>query len=148
MIKNQLVKSTAIAVSFICLFAATRPARADGPPHSALQTPKASAPMVRQNQNSLSKDDDFAGLDLTDEQKAEMAKIRQDTDGRKALVAKDTKLSPDQKDAFILGYTRLEYGQMFRVLNPAQKKEVTKRLQARRAAEQAQQKKKPQAPQH
>lgn len=104
--------------------------------------------MVRQNQNSLSKDDDFAGLDLTDEQKAEMAKIRQDTDGRKALVAKDTKLSPDQKDAFILGYTRLEYGQMFRVLNPAQKKEVTKRLQARRAAEQAQQKKKPQAPQH
>jgi hypothetical protein len=85
--------------------------------------------------------DDFAGLTYTDEQKAEIDKIRLDTKSRKAVVAKDEKLTADQKDAMLLGYTRMEYGRIYKVLSPEQQRQVRQRIRARRTADQTAQKK-------
>jgi len=82
-------------------------------------------------------EDDFAGLDLSDEQKSEIEKIRQDTESRRGVVAKDSNLNSDQKNAMIQGYARLEYSQIFRVLTPIQQRVVRQRIMARRAADQA-----------
>jgi len=88
--------------------------------------------------------DDFAGLDLSDEQKGQIEKIKQETVRKQGIVANDTKLGPEQKDAMIQGYARLESGEIFRILTPSQQKIVRQRVAARRAAEQAS--KRPQAP--
>jgi Spy/CpxP family protein refolding chaperone len=88
---------------------------------------------------------DFAGLDFTDEQKAEIESIRKDITSRKEAVAKDEKLSGDQKDAMLLGYTRMEYGMIYNVLSPVQKRQVSQRIRARKAADQAAQKMQPSA---
>ena len=37
----------------------------------------------------------------------------------------------------LLGYTRMEYGEMFKVLTPEQQKQVRQKIHARRAADQA-----------
>ena len=79
-------------------------------------------------------EDYFAGLDYTDQQKAEIDKIKQNIEAKKTLVAKDAKLDAYQKDAMIQGYTRLGYGEIFRLLTPAQQKVVRQRMAANRPA--------------
>jgi hypothetical protein len=83
---------------------------------------------------------DFAGLNYSDGQKAEMDKIHRDMESRKAMVAKDQTLTPDQKDAMLLGYTRMEYVQDYKVLLPDQQKLVRQRLLSRKASSQSGQK--------
>jgi Spy/CpxP family protein refolding chaperone len=134
----RLATSTAIAAGMISLLAVPRPAQADSTTHSALQAPTTTSSAAQRNrQTAAAGEDDFAGLDLTAEQKTQIAKIHEGMEARKALVVKDTKLSPEQKDAFILGYTRLEHGEMFKVLTPPQQKQVRKKIADRRAADQA-----------
>jgi hypothetical protein len=82
-------------------------------------------------------------LNYTDAQKAELDRIHRETESRKEAVAKDRHLTEDQKDAMLLGYTRIEYGEAFKVLSPDQQKQVRQRLAARKASDQASQKKQP-----
>jgi hypothetical protein len=89
--------------------------------------------------------DYFAGLNYTDDQKAEIARIRHDIDTRRGAVAKDNNLTQDQKDAMIIGYTHLENGEIFKVLTPEQRRQVRQRLLVHNATEQAAQKKRPSA---
>jgi hypothetical protein len=140
MIRNRFVNSMALAAGVITLSAMPAAVRPDSASRSALQTPKTASP-ASQSQARSSLNDDFAGLDLTDEQRAEIAKIHQDIESHKAAVAKDQKLSTDQKDAMLLGYTRMEYGMIFKQLTPQQQKVVRKRMKDRRDADQATQKK-------
>jgi Spy/CpxP family protein refolding chaperone len=125
----------AIAACLVLLCAVPRSARGD----SSTQHPMSSAPNAAQSgsQRVGSLEDDFAGLDLSDEQKSEIEKIRQDTESRRGVVAKDSNLNSDQKNAMIQGYARLEYSQIFRVLTPIQQRVVRQRIMARRAADQA-----------
>jgi hypothetical protein len=85
---------------------------------------------------------DFVGLNYTDEQKAEIAKVHRDMESHKAAIVKDEKLTPDQKNAMILGYTRMEYGRVYQALSPEQQRQVRQRMVARRTADQATQAKK------
>jgi Spy/CpxP family protein refolding chaperone len=142
MTKNQFAKSLTIAAGLILLFATPAPARA-GAPQSAMQVPTPASPGPLQKSDSLP--DFFAGLNYTDDQKAEIAQIRHDMDTRRGAVAKDDRLTQDQKDAMILGYTHLENGEIFKVLTPEQRRQVRQRLQARGATDQAAQKKHPTA---
>lgn len=87
--------------------------------------------------------DDFAGLTYSDEQKAEIDKIRQDTKARKDAVAKDERLNADQKDAMLQGYTRVEYRRVYGVLTPEQQMQVRQKARARHEADQAAQKEQP-----
>ena len=82
----------------------------------------------------------FAGLTYTNEQKEAISKIRQDIASRKAAVLKDGKLTEDQRNAMLTGYTRIEYGLIFKALTPQQQGLVSTRMRARRASDQAAQK--------
>lgn len=100
-----------------------------------MRTPNAVSQSSQPRRNAAAQDD-FAGLSYTDEQKAQLEKIHQDLLLRKGLIVKDDKLSPEQKDAMLMGYARMEYGQIFKVLTPEQQKQVRQKIQARRAADQ------------
>lgn len=72
----------------------------------------------------------FAGLTYTAEQKEAISKIGQDIESRKAAIRKDAKLTDDQKNAMLTGYTRIQYGLIFKELTPEQKKLVSTRMHA------------------
>jgi Spy/CpxP family protein refolding chaperone len=74
------------------------------------------------------------GLTLTDNQKARIDQIREDTKSRVAAVANDKKLSPEAANAFLLGYQRNENAKILEVLTPQQQQQVRKRIATWRAA--------------
>ena len=78
----------------------------------------------------------FAGLTYTDEQKEAIIKIRKDIASRKAAVLKDEKLTQSQKDAMLTGYSRIEYGLIYKELTHEQQKQVSARMRALRASDQ------------
>jgi Spy/CpxP family protein refolding chaperone len=134
--KNRFGKLVAVAAGFFFLCAAAGLTRGQSASPSPARTPNGASPGA-QSKRDTSPPDDFAGLQCSDEQKAEIDHIRQQTKSHKDAVLKDEKLTADQKDAMILGYTRIEYGEIFKVLTPEQQKQVRKRISARRAADQA-----------
>lgn len=142
MYKNRFAKTVAVAFGLIVLFAMPGLARAQSAPPVSAQTPRAASPGAQPNGDPLPPND-FAGLNYTEKQKGEIDKIHQETELHKAVIVKDQALTADQKDAMLLGYTRIEYGRIFNVLSPEQQKQVRQRITARRAADQAAQKKQP-----
>jgi Spy/CpxP family protein refolding chaperone len=144
MSSNRFAKSLAVSAGFLLLFAVPGLPRAYSAPAGEVQTPTPAIP-GSQADSSSSPAEYFQGLDYSPEQKAQIDKIHRDTDMKRAAVVKDDKLNQDQKDAMLAGYTRLEYGSIFKVLTPDQQKQVREKIRARKAADQAAQKK--QAPQ-
>jgi hypothetical protein len=138
--KNRFAKPVSVAVGFVFLCAVPGLALVLSAPPDTVQTPKTASPGTRPKRDALPPDD-FAALNYTDEQKAEIDRIHRETESHKAVVAKDEKLTADQKEAMLVGYTRMEYGLVYKVLSPEQRREVRQRLIARRAADQAAQKK-------
>src|ERR1700693_1249894 len=118
--KNRFAKPVAVAAGCIFVWAAPVLTRAQSASPRRVPTSKVASTGAQAKRDSLPPDD-FAGLSYTDEQKAEMDKIRLDTKSRKAAVAKDEKLTADQKDAMLLGYTRMEYGRIYKVHRPSNK---------------------------
>jgi Spy/CpxP family protein refolding chaperone len=84
--------------------------------------------------NTTAPPDLLEGLTLTDDQKAKIDQIREETKSRLAAVANDKKLSPEASDAMLRGYQRIEDGKILEVLTPEQQQEVRKRIAAWRAA--------------
>lgn len=130
----RFAKSFAIAAQFVILLAAPGLSRTQS---SAPQIAQPAASSQTQENHYA---DAFAGLTYNDEQKKAISKIKQDIDLRKTAVMKDDKLTSDQKDAMLTGYTRIEYGLIFKALTPGQKKQVSERMKALREADQAAQK--------
>jgi Spy/CpxP family protein refolding chaperone len=144
--QNRLAKRTALAAGlfFLCTVPGYTRAQSSGPgpvqtPKSSgpgpVQTPKVAPPVPRPKKDPT---DYFAGLKFTDEQKAKIEVIHQDMKSRRDVVAKDQKLSREQREAMLDGYRRMENGQVFRLLTPEQQKEVRERIRAQRVAEQQQ----------
>ena len=102
----------------------------------------AAAPAVRmkptpaQGRTHITPTEYLAGLTLTNEQKAKINKIREDTESHLATVAKDQQLAPEVKEAMIGGYQRIENGKIFAVLTPEQQQQVRRRIAILRAAAQ------------
>ena len=140
--KDRIAEPVAVAAGILFMLAVPGLVQADNSPHGAVQTSKAASPAAQPKGDSLPPDD-FAGLDYTDEQKAEIDRIHRETESHKAVVVNDPKLTADPKSAMLLGYTRMEYGSVFRVLTPEQRRQVRQRMLARRAADQAEQTKQP-----
>src|SRR5207244_1140606 len=86
-------------------------------------------------------EDDCARLKYTDEQQAKIDKIHQNTKAALDAVEKDEKLRPEQKSAMLEGYRRIERAEIYDVLTPEQRIEVRKKVRARRASDQGEQKK-------
>jgi Spy/CpxP family protein refolding chaperone len=141
---NPLSRPVAVAAGFLFLLAVPELACAYRASVSEVQTPTPTVP-GSQADSSSSPAEYFQGLEYTPEQKAQIDKIHQDAETKKAAVTKDEKLTQDQKDAMIVGFTHLEYSSIFKVLTPEQQKQVREKIRARKAANQAAQKK--QAPQ-
>jgi Spy/CpxP family protein refolding chaperone len=137
---KRFAEQVAFAAGIVFLLAAPGLARSNSSPNSAAQSSKGASPATQPKGDSLHPDD-FAGLNLTDEQKAEIDRIHRETESHKSVVVNDSKLTADQKDAMLFGYTRIEYGSIFSVLSPEQQKQVRQKLLARRAADQAEQRK-------
>jgi hypothetical protein len=138
--KTRFAKRMSAAAGFFFLYAAPGLTRAQSSPPSPAPTPGKTPPAVRPKKNTPPPDY-FAGLQYTDEQKAQIDQIHQDMKTRMDAAAKDQKLTAEQKDAMLAGYQRLERSQVYRVLTSAQRKEVLRRIRARHAAEQAAQNK-------
>ena len=138
--QNRFRKSLAVAAGFIVLGAALT--RAQSGSHGPAQSQKVTSSEADAKKDSLPADD-FAGLTYSDEQKAEIDKIHQDTKARKDAVAKDERLNGDQKDAMLQGYTRIEYRRVYGVLTPEQQMQVRQKIRNRREADQAAKKKQP-----
>jgi Spy/CpxP family protein refolding chaperone len=134
--KNRFAKPVAVAAGFFFLCAAPGLTRGQSSPSGPAQTPKLASPGTPQKKDAPPPDD-FSGLTYTHEQKAEIVEIQRDTKSRQDTVAKDEKLTADQKNAMLLGYTRMEYGRVYNVLTPDQQRKVKQRIRARRAADQA-----------
>lgn len=152
MTKSGFSKQVIVAVGILCAFAAPRlalaqnAAPAGGPPPTIAAPPStiAAAPAPQSSQRARQATDLFAGLNYTDDQKAKINEIRQNTKAHMDVVIKDDKLDSYQKQAMVQGFQRLEAGEIFKILTPEQQKEVRKKLTARRAAERDQPK--PQQP--
>jgi hypothetical protein len=138
--KNRFAKAVAVAAGFVFLCAAPGTARAQGVAMPVTVQARNAAPPGAQPKGGSLPQDDFAALNYTDDQKVEIDKIHREMEARKETVKKAPQLTADQKDAMILGYTRLERGEVFKVLSPAQQSQVRQRILARKAAEQAQKK--------
>jgi Spy/CpxP family protein refolding chaperone len=142
---KRLAKPAAVVAGVLFLFVVPGVARTQSAPPGAMQTPKVASRGAQPKENSPP-ENDFAGLNYTDDQKAEIDKIHREMESNKQKVAKDEKLTEDQKNAMLLGYTRMEYGRIYKVLSPEQQRQVRQRVRARRAADQAAQKKQPRQP--
>jgi Spy/CpxP family protein refolding chaperone len=132
--RKRFASGVAVAAGFFFLCTAPESTRGQSNKPSPESTPPKPAPMAR-TQRVPSKRDDFAGLKYTDEQKKKIQEIHQNFKSRMDVVAKDEKLTADQRDAMLEGYVRMERGQVYNVLTPEQQKEVREKIQARRAAE-------------
>jgi len=89
--------------------------------------PYAASPSARAGR-SATPPDFFAGLSLSDDQKAKIDRIKEETKSHIEVVKKDEKLGPDVKDAMVTGYYRIENSKILAVLTPDQQREVRKRL--------------------
>lgn len=121
-----LVLAIFLAVS---AYSQTAPAKSSAPV-------KSSDPQIDARDVPGRPPDDFAGLTLTNDQKAEIAEIHEDIKSRMDVVVKTDNLNADQKGAMLDGYRRMEQRQIFEVLTPVQQKEVRKKINAQRAQEQ------------
>lgn len=144
--KNQCGKLVAVlsGLIFVCSASAMDQAQSatTGAEHTSNDAPHAAQRAAQMKSDPLPADD-FAGLNYTSGQKAEIDKIHQETESHKAVVARDETLTADQKNSMILGYTRMEYGLIYKVLLPEQQKQVRQKIIARRAADRADQQKQP-----
>jgi len=133
--KIRLAKPVAVVGGFIFLCAVPGLTRAQSAPPGPVQAPKVASSGAQVKRDSLPADD-FAGLNYSEEQKTEIDQIHRNTKALMDAVAKDDKLTAEQKDAMLQGYKRLEYGRVYKVLTPEQQRQVRQKILARRAEKQ------------
>jgi hypothetical protein len=138
--KNRFVKRVAIAAGFLFLCGAPSLMHGQSSLPGPGQTPRPASSATRPRKDA-DPQNDLAGLKFTPEQQAKIDQIQQDFKSRTDTVANDGTLNPDQKEAMLKGLRRMENGEVFKVLTPAQQKEVRKKVLDRRAAAKAEQEK-------
>ena len=79
--------------------------------------------------------DRFAGLDLTDDQKAQIKQIRQDAKAKVEAVRADNTLSDADKRTKLKAIHREARMQTRKVLTPEQRKQLKTKIRERRAAQ-------------
>jgi Spy/CpxP family protein refolding chaperone len=136
--KNRHTRRVATGLLFLCVMPGLTRAQSSTP--SPMPAPPKAA-RVSRPKRVPSKADDFAGLNLTDDQKAKIEQVHQSMKRRRDAMVKDEKLTADQRDAMLEGYERMERGQVFELLTAEQRKEVREKIRARQAAEKVAQKK-------
>ena len=132
--RNRIGKQVLVLSGFLLLLVAPGPLGSQSNSSGVPMTPNPASPPAPAKSDTRPIDD-FAGLTLTDGQKAKIAQIRQDAKLRRDAVVKNERLTQGQKDVTLQRLQSLETSQIFKVLTPDQQAEVHKRMIARRAAE-------------
>jgi Spy/CpxP family protein refolding chaperone len=132
MTKIAFVKTVVAAGGFLLCAAPELTLAQSSQPGAA--PPAATKSALAPRGKSAAPPDLLEGLTLTDDQKAKIAQIREETKSHLAAVANDKKLSPEAADAMRRGYQRFENGKILQVLTLEQQQQVRKRIAAWRAA--------------
>lgn len=94
--RKRFAKPLAVATALFFLFAAPALIRAQTSPPAPTQILHETSPAARAKKTPC-QTDIVAGLQYTDDQKAQISKIHQDMKSRMDAAVKDDKLSPEQK---------------------------------------------------
>lgn len=129
--KRRSAKPVAVGAGLFFLFTLPALTRSQSSPPAPTQIPYKTSPPPRAKK-APTPTDLFAGLQYTEDQKAQISKIHEDMKSRMDAVIKNDKLNPEQKGAFLQGFERMERNEVYKVLTPEQKIEVRKRMQALR----------------
>jgi Spy/CpxP family protein refolding chaperone len=92
--------------------------------------PSDSQPSTEKHQHG---EEMFAGLNLTDDQRAQIKKIHQDAKAKADAVKADTGLSDTDKQAKVKGIHHAAMMQARQVLTPEQREQLKEKMQERRA---------------
>jgi Spy/CpxP family protein refolding chaperone len=141
MIRNSFTKQIAVAAGFLALTFAPGISRAQS---SQLQTPEQSqdAPAAQAQQEGR-KHGEMAGLNLTDDQKAQMKKIHESTKTQLDAINKDESLTADQKAAKIHQLRHSARMQMVKLLTPEQRQQMKANVRQMHASRREQQQQQP-----
>ena len=137
MIRNSITKQIAVAAGFLALTLAPGISRA-----------QSTAPAQDQSQATPAQHEGrmhgaMKGLNLTDDQKAQMKKIHESTKAQMDSLKKDESLTADQKAAKIHELRRGAREQMVKLLTPDQRQQMEANVRALRASRKEQQQQKP-----
>lgn len=128
--KYRLVDQIAGIAATFCLSILPLAAQAQNTPPSAHPSLSQSAP----TQQPEKKGGALAGLNLTDDQKARIKQIHQDTKAKIDAVNNDSTLTADQKVAKSKQLRRAAHRQVRKVLTPEQRQAMRERAKARKQA--------------
>ena len=109
-------------------FASTAFGQSGGQEQSA--PPPASQPAPRMHEH---RGDRFAGLNLTDDQKAQIKKIHEDAKAKADAVKADSSLSDADKQAKVKAIHRAAKKQAHALLTPEQREQLKAKMRERRA---------------
>ncbi|MGH9742887.1 MAG: Spy/CpxP family protein refolding chaperone [Candidatus Acidiferrum sp.] len=136
MSRNSITKQIAIAAGLLALTFAPAISRAqDTQPPAQDQTQAATAAPAKHEGRMHGA---MKGLNLTDDQKAQMKTIHESTKSQVEAVKNDQSLSADQKGAKIHQLRRDSRVQMVKLLTPDQREQMKANIRERRADRQQQ----------
>lgn len=103
---------------------------------SAIQNQSTPAPFQPAQPEAQRRGDRFAGLNLTDDQKAQIKQIREDAKAKADAVKGDKSLSDADKSAKLRAIRHDAHAQTRKVLTPEQRKQLKAKMRERRGARQ------------
>jgi Spy/CpxP family protein refolding chaperone len=133
MIRNSLRKQIAVAAGFLALSFAPGISHAQSGSQPPAQDQSQAAPAAPQ-QHEGRMHGAMKGLNLTDDQKAEMKKIHESTKSQLDGVKKDESLTADQKEMKIHQLRHSARMQMVKLLTPEQQQQMRANVRALRAS--------------
>jgi protein CpxP len=137
--KNSITKQIAVAAGFLALTFAPGIISAQSSPQPPAQDQNQTAPAQHEGRMHGA----MKGLNLTDDQKAQMKKIHESTKVQMDSLNKDESLTADQKAAKIHELRHGARAQMVKLLTPDQRQQMEANVRALRASRKERQQQKP-----
>jgi len=131
---TKIAKCAVLASSLLAMLTMAAPGRAQssGSDMGQDQAQSQAAPAQTEDKHMR----EFAGLNLTDEQKTQIKQIRTDSRSQMEAVKADTSLAADAKQAKIREIRKGSHQQMLKVLTPEQRKQMKQNMHEQRSERQ------------
>lgn len=139
MIRISITKQIAVAAGFLALTFAPGISRAQDSAQPPAQDQSQTAPAKHEGRMHGA----MKGLNLTDDQRAEMKKIHESTKSQVDALKQDESLTADQKEAKIHQLRHSARMQMVKLLTPEQREQMRANVHASRASRRERQKQEP-----
>ena len=136
--RNSITKQIAVAAGFLALTFAPGISRAQDSSQPPTQDQSQAAPAAPAQQEGRMHGA-MKGLNLTDDQRAEMKKIHESTKSQVDAVNKDESFTVEQKEAKVHQLRRSAHMQTVKLLTPEQRQQMQANVRALRASRREQQ---------